>query len=66
MNKGLNYPASYDVKEVNNGIKSSFGMAVLSTTNGQFGIKSSSASEMSRRSIPSHLKNKKFSNPGPG
>jgi hypothetical protein len=34
MNKGLNYPASYDVKEVNNGIKTSFGMAVLSSTNG--------------------------------
>ena len=50
----------YDIKDLNTGVKHSFGMATISTNNGGFGVKSGSATQMSRRSIPSHLRREKF------
>jgi hypothetical protein len=37
---------------------------MLSTTG--FGLNGGSKSALSRRSVPSHLRNNRFSNPGPG
>lgn len=62
----LSYPSCYDVREVNNGIKSSFGMGALSTNGGGFGMKANSKLEMSRRSVPVHLRTEKFKTPGAG
>jgi hypothetical protein len=60
----LNYPHCYDVHEVNNGIKSSFGISMLATTN--TGLNPTCKSEMSRRSLPTHLRTQRFTVPGPG
>lgn len=61
-------PNAYDVRKeahINNGIKSSFGMAALPI--GNFGLRpSTSESGLQRRTLPLHLRRSKGSNPGPG
>jgi hypothetical protein len=48
-------PHTYDIKSINSGVKQSFGMAMISTNGGGFGMKSGSVSEMSKRYVPKHL-----------
>lgn len=64
----MSYPHAYDVREVNNGVKTSFGMSTLSQTFGSVaGKRAGTSSEMTRRVMPAHLRNNTaFQVPGPG